>query len=73
MSVLGRFPITDAVMLVGPTEAGDVAPLAGGSWDKVYGAVGHLMQDQPYYPLRKLVESFPTAEELSEIGLLALG
>jgi uncharacterized protein YtpQ (UPF0354 family) len=61
-------PRTDLIVLMAPAEEGGAKQAASGSWERVQEVAGYLMERQEVYPERFLVEGFPTAEELAEIG-----
>lgn len=61
-------PRTDLVMLAGYDANGSIVKLASGTWEEVHRIAGHLMQSQETYPERYFVESFPTSNELQQIG-----
>jgi hypothetical protein len=63
-------PRADALVFVGPDDSGEMGQVASASWEKVQEVAGYLMQEQPMYPERYLVESFPTANDLAQIGRL---
>ncbi|MEQ8838327.1 MAG: hypothetical protein RID07_16095, partial [Lacipirellulaceae bacterium] len=67
-------PKTDLLILMAMNSAGtDVELVASGTWKEVERIAGHLLEKTEHYPERFFVESFPTEEELSEIGKLDLG
>lgn len=65
----GLLPRTDFLFLAGPNEQGEVVKPASGPWKQVEAIVGRLMKPQRCYPPRYLVEEFPTADELQQIGI----
>ena len=42
--------------------------VANGAWEHVENVVGHRMKETDDYPVRYLVEEFPTKAELAAIG-----
>ena len=62
-------PRTDYLFLAGPNDQGEVVKLASGPWAQVERIAGRLMKPQDCYPPRYLVEEFPTADELQQIGI----
>lgn len=62
-------PRTDYLFLAGPNEQGEVVKLASGPWEQVERIAGRLMKPQDCYPPRYLVEEFPSADELQQIGI----
>jgi hypothetical protein len=61
-------PRTDQVFFMRMREEGQGALVASASWDKVVEVVGERMEQTEHYPPRFRVESFPTEEELQQLG-----
>ena len=62
-------PQTDDLVLLWPDPAADkISVAAAGSWQRVMGIVGDLMQPEGTYPERYRVREFPSAKQLAAIG-----
>jgi hypothetical protein len=61
-------PRTDEVLFVELSPDRQPQLKARATWSDVAAAVGHLLQPQEAYPPRYLVDSFPSPEELRQIG-----
>lgn len=62
-------PKTDFVFFYRPNGQSSGTLVAQGSWDRVQIVVGDLMRAEDFYPQRYRVHQFPSAAELSEIGM----
>lgn len=61
-------PQTERVMFFAPSEGDAEKIVASAPWHKVEKIVGHLMSDVDLYPRRFLVNDFPSAAELEQLG-----
>lgn len=64
-------PETDYVKFVAePNQSGESKTLASAPFEKVKEVLGDNLVDVDQYPVRYLMRSYPTADELSKIGIL---
>jgi hypothetical protein len=64
-------PETDYVKFVAdPNQSGESKTLASAPFEKVKEVLGDNLVDVDQYPVRYLLRSYPTADELSKIGIL---
>jgi hypothetical protein len=61
-------PRTEEVFFFRPNDEGEGEIVAGGEWERVLQAAGHLMEPLGIYPERYRVKEFPTGEQLTQIG-----
>lgn len=61
-------PQAEKVMFFRPGEGEAKQIVASVPWHRVEKVLGHLMSDVDLYPKRYLVNEFPTAEELGQLG-----
>ncbi len=62
-------PRTQNIFLHGPgAESASLDDMCGGSWERVAGIVGDLLEPLEMYPPRYRVRGFPTPQQLEAIG-----
>ena len=65
--VVSLLPKTDLLAFFSPERG----TLGFGRWEDVERVAGHLLNPTDEYPLRYLVDEFPTQEQIQEMGLVA--